>query len=513
MYIDRSKTYVGVVEYNQDPLQLCRVKVRVLDVFEGIPTEDIPWASPFKDLNGNSSNVPEVGKVLTVVFDSGNVYKPEYIFADHFNINLENKLKSLSLPDYLSMKSIMFDHKTQIYSNDSEGLKVDYKFNNMNILENSINLNLKDNLSLLNLGDATAGQQSILGNHWMDWFDQFVDNLLGNQGGPYLGNMGAPVTINPAFAAVLQLYKAKRDQEFLSHHVKIVDNNMVHTVKINNPERQNNSQLGDAWSSTTGENTLISDDYAGLGGPGPQDGTVQLNQSSDPSYVAPPTDGSPDPNITSTQSNTPLSDPSSDPKIDKLIRFLKSKGYVVYSNICELNIVGMRNPIKDDGTVTNKFDDKMYVFFKNENNNWQLVIYDITVVPGYDLHTTQIGAKRAILKLGQYVDQYKMGLHKNRPDHPCLTYATSEVHRPPTVKGSYDYSAPSQRGAFGINIHRSGNPTGFGAVYNFSEGCQVFNLYAAWQQFINLCNKQVSVSKKKTFTYTLCKQSEFNSFK
>jgi hypothetical protein len=87
----------------------------------------------------------------------------------------------------------MFDHKTQIYSNDDEGLKLDYKFNNINLKTNSININLKDNFSKLNLGTETSNQQVILGNHFLNWFDEFVDNLLGVNGGPYNGNLGAPV--------------------------------------------------------------------------------------------------------------------------------------------------------------------------------------------------------------------------------------------------------------------------------------------------------------------------------
>ena len=124
--------FIGVVEDNVDPKRLGRCKVRVLNLFDDIPAEDLPWATPWKDLNGNSIILPDKGKVVSVVFDEGNPYKPEYIFAEHYNINLEKKLKSLSDSDYISMRALMFDHKTQIYSNDSEGLKIDYKFNNIN---------------------------------------------------------------------------------------------------------------------------------------------------------------------------------------------------------------------------------------------------------------------------------------------------------------------------------------------------------------------------------------------
>ena len=48
-----NKLYVGVVEDNSDPKHLGRVKVRVQTIFDNIPTADIPWAMPYKDVNGN----------------------------------------------------------------------------------------------------------------------------------------------------------------------------------------------------------------------------------------------------------------------------------------------------------------------------------------------------------------------------------------------------------------------------------------------------------------------------
>ena len=82
------KTYAGVVEDNDDPKRLGRVKVRVFEVYHDIPTDDIPWASPWKDLNGEKFILPDKGKVVTVVFENGSLYKPEYIYSEHYNINL-----------------------------------------------------------------------------------------------------------------------------------------------------------------------------------------------------------------------------------------------------------------------------------------------------------------------------------------------------------------------------------------------------------------------------------------
>jgi hypothetical protein len=227
----KSRTFVGVVEDNMDPKRLGRCKVRITNVFDKIPTEDLPWASPWKDLNGNGLFLPEVGKVVSVVFDSGNRYKPEYIHAEHFNTNLQEKLNSLSESDYKSMRALMFDHKTQIFSTDSEGLVIDYKINNINITDKDIDLNLKDNFGTVNIGTANSTQQAILGNHFMEWFDEFVDNLAGLYGGAYLDSRGAPVVGNVKFLEVLNKFKLLKDPKFLSKHVKIVDNEYVKKIE------------------------------------------------------------------------------------------------------------------------------------------------------------------------------------------------------------------------------------------------------------------------------------------
>ncbi len=247
----KDSIFIGIVIDNNDPKKIGRIKARVINIFDDIPVEDIPWSSPWKDLNGNSFNLPDIGKVVSIVFDQGNPYKPEYIYAEHYNVNLKQKLDTLSDGAYKSMKSIMFDHKTQIFSNDDDGLIVDYKFNNINILEDSININVKDNYTSLNLGDSNANQPVILGNNWMEWFDEFVENLLGSNGGPYLGNLSSPVLPNPAMISVLQKYKALRDPKFLSKNVYVVNNDKVETVLKNMSNRPNDSKFGDKFTSTT----------------------------------------------------------------------------------------------------------------------------------------------------------------------------------------------------------------------------------------------------------------------
>jgi hypothetical protein len=51
-----------------------------------------------------------------------------------------------------------------------------------------------------------------------------------------------------------------------------------------------------------------------------------------------------------------------------IINALKDKGYVIYDKPYQLNIVGVRN----EQSQPNKFDDQLYVFYKDENWNWVL---------------------------------------------------------------------------------------------------------------------------------------------
>ena len=532
--VEANKTYIGVVEDNNDPKRLGRVKVRVLDVFDNLKVEDIPFATCWKDLNGNVVNIPEKGKVLLVVFDQGDEYKPEYIAADHYNVNLEKKLSSLTDSDYISMKSLLFDHKTQVYVNDKEGLKLDYKYNNVNITENTIDFNLKDNNRHVNIGDATAGQQAILGNHWMDWFDEFVDNLMGNNGGPYLGNLGAPVVTNPAMIQVLMKYKAKRDPVFLSHHVNIVDNNKVSTVR--NTNREDNSQLGDAWNSTKVENNLTkktNEDFKPVEGPKkeyddkhvepainkpvtPVGGTASGSTASAQVTTTTPTTTSALPPANTNPLNEPLSSPTSNPKIDKMISFLKSKRYSVYEDIGVLNIVSMQSPNKDSGEVSNKFDDTLNIFFKNESGNWELLEYQITTLPGFVPKTTSLPDGVGMLALGQYVDQLKLDNYivdatttPYKTDR-CLKVGECVIHINDSTD-KYNYKSNKIKAKSIVLIHRSSNGIA-DYVFNYSGGAHVFKNSTQYDQFLDFCDKQVKLSNKAVFTYTLCRASEFESF-
>ena len=515
--IESGKTYIGTVEDIKDPDKNGRVKVRVLDIHsDDQELESIPWATPWKDLGGGQFSLPEIGKVVVVVFDQGDVNKPEYIYTEHWNVNLENKLKSLGDSDYGSMKSVIFDHKTQIYSNDSEGLKVDYKFNNINIKEDSINLNLKDNNSILNIGDSAANQQMVLGTNFMNWMDQFLECFLSNTA--LIGNAGAPVLMTPKLADIISKYQSQKTTHLLSQHVNIVDNNQVVTVKSSN--REETAQAGDTWKSTVKENTLttVSEETSK-----PEEGTKPQYSEK---FTEPPvsTPGASASEAAPNKKVDPLpekSSPQSNPTVEKLIWFLKDKGYDWYEKPHELNIVAFRsaekfqkqtggNEVRVPVPPTNKFDDEVHIFYKTEAGAWEHLMCSITTVPGFVPNQSVLPKDVAILRLGQYKEQLRMSNFLGDEKHKCLTFDKCAIHRNSKLD-VYDYESPSEIGNFPLSIHKT-NVAQAEFVFNYSEGSQVFKNSNQYDIFINLCQKQIDIAKKETFTYTLAFKSEYEKY-
>ena len=106
--------YVGVVEDNKDPNRKGRIKIRVQTLYHNMPVSDIPYAYPFAGLSGKEFQVPALGKLVNVLFLSDDLYSPYYIYSENYNINLQNKLNSLSddqstdVDQYLKQLHLLF---------------------------------------------------------------------------------------------------------------------------------------------------------------------------------------------------------------------------------------------------------------------------------------------------------------------------------------------------------------------------------------------------------------------
>ena len=240
-----NKIFIGVVENVYDEERKGRIQVRVQTVFNQIDLEHIPWAEPNRNLDGKSFCVPAVGKIVNVIFHNGNVYEPQYIYSENYNTNLQQKLNDMEDAEYENFVALLMDHRTQTYSDDT-GICLDYSNNRVMVGAKNIDLHLKDNDQLLNLGHEDADQSAVLGDHFMEWMDGFMQTLLTPSS--LIGNFGAPI-LKPTVDAEIMKYQALRET-FLSDHVKIVDDFMnlsgsYDTDRYESPAQDDTTLLND----------------------------------------------------------------------------------------------------------------------------------------------------------------------------------------------------------------------------------------------------------------------------
>lgn len=142
--------YTGVVEDNQDPMRLQRVRIRVPGIHGDIPTQDLPWVSRWIDgylggVDGDADiDVPPVNaKVVVFYFDKNEedgVYKGSIITEPHSeNIDVDQfkktkTRKSVVLESADSVTTIagsvirditnVYDVDADNYSVNSNGVKI-----------------------------------------------------------------------------------------------------------------------------------------------------------------------------------------------------------------------------------------------------------------------------------------------------------------------------------------------------------------------------------------------------
>jgi hypothetical protein len=180
-----------------------------------------------------------------------------------------------------------------------------------------------------------------------------------------------------------------------------------------------------------------------------------------------------------------------------VIDYLKEKKYVIYTKPYQLNIVGVRNR----ESIPNAFDDKMFVFWKDDKNKWQVREYPITTDLGtyYLLHPLNKEYGSALLKSGQYIDSYRRDYHRGK--YMALVQSKPvSVYRDYNRNGVFDVFTKITTGDFGINIHKAGEDSI--KVDKNSAGCQVFKRRADFDDFMRLTELHQSKYGNR-FTYTL----------
>jgi hypothetical protein len=185
----------------------------------------------------------------------------------------------------------------------------------------------------------------------------------------------------------------------------------------------------------------------------------------------------------------------------QLLDWVKSKGYVTFeTKPWDLNIIGIRRKM---GTV-NLFDDRIYVICKDDVGHMCMWSWAATTDPGlYWMRTTMNKRGTAALVPGQYRGGWKIGDHNGKPG--LVQIKTVKTFRDNNKDAVYDFDpATITEGLYGINLHRAGANSK--SVDKWSAGCQVWSKDADFEQFLDLCEKQVKVNGWATFTYTLLEE-------
>jgi hypothetical protein len=121
----RDTHWLGTVVDNKDPDNFGKCKVKVFGKFDLLDNESIPWATPMNRNSVGSHYLPHIGDVVSVRFDNGNIYHPEYWFQINQNKELKDEvLDSSGEPD--NVVSLVYDAKRniRIYQSDVDGLVI-----------------------------------------------------------------------------------------------------------------------------------------------------------------------------------------------------------------------------------------------------------------------------------------------------------------------------------------------------------------------------------------------------
>ena len=163
--------WLGEVVDVNDPNKEGRIKVKVFGKFDELDTEDIPWAYPTNSYTGGASDgggffsVPKVGSIVSIVFDNGNIYHPEY----KFNQTISKALKDEISESYANAHSLIFDTTTEggikVFFTESKGLIFDFKSSKINIKpDNSVIIETASGNSLIEITNDGKLTISQLGN-------------------------------------------------------------------------------------------------------------------------------------------------------------------------------------------------------------------------------------------------------------------------------------------------------------------------------------------------------------
>jgi hypothetical protein len=148
----RSKTWIGRIIENEDPLRQFRCRVRIFGLLDDIEDEMLPWFFP----SGNNTfastenggfgdaTYPKKDTLVKVSFPFGDIYSGEYFAIQHINPSLSAELED----DYENSQIIRYDEdeELKVLFTQQQGFLI-------HLRENIINIDKDDNITIKNNKD------------------------------------------------------------------------------------------------------------------------------------------------------------------------------------------------------------------------------------------------------------------------------------------------------------------------------------------------------------------------
>lgn len=168
-------------------------------------------------------------------------------------------------------------------------------------------------------------------------------------------------------------------------------------------------------------------------------------------------------------------------------------------------------PIKADGLPGKNTDYALQQVMANAGTE-RLRAWCITTTPGLvNLRRPASKAGCAVLVPDQYKNVYRLGLHKDKPDHPALvqTGGIVKAFRDNDRDELAEETKTITEGYFGINIHRANSNGITPRIDGWSAGCQVFQKKSDLNELLSICEAYRQSSGNR-FTYTLLRERELS---
>lgn len=195
--------------------------------------------------------------------------------------------------------------------------------------------------------------------------------------------------------------------------------------------------------------------------------------------------------------------------IEKIVAYMTRKGYVLFRQPGELNIVyieGVNLDGSDNRDDWDRFNDVRVVFDFMDDRPRLLYTAQATTEPGKAPTFTLAAIRRGgIFRIGfgQFMECWQDGFHKGRPDHPGLI----QIKGSP-VWGYRDRNKDGKRTGdridIGVGVNHHGTKPGFTGklVAFFSEGCLVARHWADHIKFVFLYRQDVRFQADKRFKFS-----------